>query len=574
MAVQIIKATKQPQGTVVAADRGKEKIRVCAYARISTDSDAQETSYEAQCRHYTDYIMDNPEWEFAGVYADEGISGTSTKNREQFLKMIHDCEAGQIDMILTKSISRWARNTVDSLRTIRKLKDLGVGVLFEKENIFTLDAKGEVLITIMSSIAQQESDSISRNVRLGIQYLMQQGKGRLNTRQFLGLTKGGEHNDTLEIVPGEADLVRRIYREYLEGFSPGMIARRLTQEKIPTPAGKVTWYQSTIVSILENEKYCGDLLMQKYYVEDFLTHRIVRNTGQLPQYFVEDNHEPIVPKKIFYQVQGEMQRRSLLKREAGKLRFGSADALKGRLVCGCCGRILKRYIHPDHKYTDWRCRYRAYEKRSMTREVSPGCPCRNVPEADARNAVISAFNKLPTLRDRLIRMQGSLWNGDLKRIDVMLEHNREQRKRMDSRLEQLLAEPQMEESDEIRFLRNEIGQLETERISLVLERAEAANREIHIRLALELLETMKALHDAPYGLKMRKNVEEESPACHEYDEFFSRTKYIPEEGVLDRHGWMVTFSDDLVVRYLENMTVLEEGYEVKFKCGLSVRTGL
>ena len=348
MAVQIIKATKQPQGTVVAADRGKEKIRVCAYARISTDSDAQETSYEAQCRHYTDYIMDNPEWEFAGVYADEGISGTSTKNREQFLKMIHDCEAGQIDMILTKSISRWARNTVDSLRTIRKLKDLGVGVLFEKENIFTLDAKGEVLITIMSSIAQQESDSISRNVRLGIQYLMQQGKGRLNTRQFLGLTKGGEHNDTLEIVPGEADLVRRIYREYLEGFSPGMIARRLTQEKIPTPAGKVTWYQSTIVSILENEKYCGDLLMQKYYVEDFLTHRIVRNTGQLPQYFVEDNHEPIVPKKIFYQVQGEIQRRSLLKKDPGKLRFGSSVALKGRLVCGRCGRILKRYIHPDN----------------------------------------------------------------------------------------------------------------------------------------------------------------------------------------------------------------------------------
>ena len=319
MAVQVIKATKAA-GSVQAQARSLEKLRVAAYCRVSTDSEEQETSYEAQCRHYTDFINGNPDWTLAGIYADEGLSGTSTKRREQFNRMIADCEAGLIDMVITKSISRWARNTIDSLHNIRKLKDLGIPVLFEKENINTMDSKGEVLITIMSSIAQQESDSISKNVRMGIQYQMQQGKGRLNTAQFLGLDKDEE--GMLVIIPEEAALVRRIYREYLEGYSPGMIAAHLTSDGIRTPAEKDVWYASTVVSILENEKYAGDLLMQKYYTVDFLTHRVEPNTGQLPQYFVENNHAPIVPKDVFYQVQGEMQRRSALKYDPTKFRCG------------------------------------------------------------------------------------------------------------------------------------------------------------------------------------------------------------------------------------------------------------
>ena len=307
MAVQVIKATIQTPGIASGVPGNTEKIKVAAYCRVSTDSEEQGTSYEAQCRHYTAFITSNPLWKLAGIYADEGISGTSTKHREKFNKMIADCEKGLIDMVITKSISRWARNTIDSLQNIRKLKDLGIPVLFEKENINTMDSKGEVLITIMSSIAQQESESISKNVRMGIQYQFQQGKGRLNTAQFLGLEKSKD-GKTLVIIPEEASLVRRIYREYLEGCSPYMIASRLTAEEIPTPTGKQIWYQSTIVSILENEKYCGDLLMQKYFTADFLTHKIIRNTGQLPQYYVENAHEPIIPKEIFYQVQGEMHR--------------------------------------------------------------------------------------------------------------------------------------------------------------------------------------------------------------------------------------------------------------------------
>ena len=326
MAVRVIKAS-QKQTQVVSPSPEPEKIPVCAYCRVSTDSEEQETSYDAQVKHYTEYITAHPEYRLVKIYADQGISGTSRKNRDQFNQMMKDCEAGLIKIILTKSISRWARNTVDSIQTIRRLKDLGIAVIFEKENINTLDAKGEILIKIMSSIAQQESDSISKNVRLGIQYLMQQGKGRLNTSQFLGYDKDPKDKHKYVIIPSEAEVVRRIYRAYLEGYSPGSIAAQLTAEKVKTPAGKDTWYQSTITSILENEFYCGDLLMQKYYVTDFLTHKVIKTTGQLPQYFVEDHHPPIIPKEVYYQVQGEMQRRSLLKYDPSKIRYGSRNAL-------------------------------------------------------------------------------------------------------------------------------------------------------------------------------------------------------------------------------------------------------
>ena len=254
-----------------------------------------------------EYIKNNPRWELAGVYADEGISGTSTKHRDQFNQMIWDCETGKINMIITKSISRFARNTLDCLQYIRKLKELGIAIYFEKEAINTLDAKGEVLITIMASIAQQESQSISQNVRMGIQYKMQQGKGNLNTKSLMGFDRG-EESDMLVIIPEEAQIVRRIFREYLDGYSPAMICRHLEADHIPTPSGKKIWYPTTVTSMLENEKYAVDLLLQKYYTVDFLTHKIARNTGQLPQYLVEEHHAPIVPKSVYYQVQGELMR--------------------------------------------------------------------------------------------------------------------------------------------------------------------------------------------------------------------------------------------------------------------------
>ncbi|MBQ8306136.1 MAG: recombinase family protein [Blautia sp.] len=562
MAVQVIKATKQTQGLAPSVLRNSTKMKVAAYCRVSTDSDEQETSYEAQCRHYTDFISANPEWEMAGIYADEGISGTSTRKREQFNKMIADCEAGLIDMVITKSISRWARNTIDSLQNIRKLKDLGIPVLFEKENINTMDAKGEVLITIMSSIAQQESESISKNVRIGIQYGFQQGKGRLNTTQFLGLEKG-EDGRMLVIIPEEAALVRRIYREYLEGYSPGMIAGRLTADEILTPAGKKTWYQSTVVSILENEKYCGDLLMQKYFVVDFLTHKIIKNTGQLPQYYVEDAHEPIIPKPVFFQVQGEMQRRSLLRSDPTKLRFGSTMALSGRLVCGRCGRVLKRYTNPNPQLIDWRCRKRSYNKRSITREVEPLCPCRNVPEREAKMAIITAFNQLPAQRDELIRMQGAVWNGTIGRIDAELNKLEEQQERITDRLDSLPEE----EADQAAFLKEELNRMGIEHTSLLLDRADAANKEVQIRLLLELVDAMK---------EQREDEAEEydSPACYDYDEFFRRTRYVLDEGIIGEDGKVMSFSNDMVIRYLDNVVIQDDAYEVNFKCGLTVRVAI
>ena len=537
MPVQVIRATRQQ----AAAPLMREKLKVACYARVSTDSDDQETSYEAQITHYTNQIQSTPEWTFAGAYADEGISGTSRRRREQFNRLMEDCEAGLIDLILTKSISRWGRNTVDNLNTVRKLRDMGVGVKFEKEGIYTLDNTGEMLITILSSFAQQESDSISKNVRLGIQYHFQQGKGRLNTTQFLGYDKDPKDKYMLVIVPEEAEIVRRIYREYLEGYSPGMIASHLTAEGVKTPAGKDTWFSSTITSILENEKYCGDLLMQKYYVEDFLTHKIVKNEGTLPQYFVEDHHPPIVPKEVYYQVQGELQRRSLLKYDPTKIRFGSTNALRGRLVCGICGRTLKQYKSPAE--TTWRCRKRSYEKKSITKEVEPGCPCRIVREKDVKRAIIRAFGEIPGRREELLRLQGAIWDGTIKMIDEQIKGVEEKKQRLMERLE-AVEDP---DGEEAAFLSGEIENQDVEYTCLVLKRADAANLDVQIRLLLEM------------GEKKMKGGE---PACYDYDEFFRRTGHPDEDPE--------SFSNEMVIRYLDKVVVHEDRYEVIFKAGVKV----
>ena len=229
---------------------------MAAYCRVSTDADEQATSYEAQIEHYTDYINMNPAWEFAGSYADDGISGTNTKKREEFNRLIGDCMNGRIDMVVTKSISRFARNTLDCLNYIRKLKDKNIPVYFEKEGINTLDAKGEVLLTIMASLAQQESQSISQNVRLGLQYRYQQGKVQVCTNRFLGYDK--DEDGKLIINPDQAEVVKRIYREFLEGKSYYAIGKGLTADGIKTAAGSEYWRASTLRKILRNEKYIGD----------------------------------------------------------------------------------------------------------------------------------------------------------------------------------------------------------------------------------------------------------------------------------------------------------------------------
>ncbi len=379
---------KRQIGNTARQDK-KPKLRVAAYCRVSTDSDEQATSYEAQVEHYTEYIQKNPDWEFAGIYADDGISGTNTKKRDEFNRMIDDCKAGKIDMIITKSISRFARNTLDCLKYIRQLKDMNIPVLFEKESINTMDAKGEVLITIMASLAQQESQSLSQNVKLGLQYRYQQGKVQINHNRFLGYTKDTDGN--LVIDPEQAEVVKRIYREYLEGFSMDKIAAGLEADGILTGAGGTRWHTSTINKILRNEKYIGDALLQKTYTTDFLNKTRVKNNGLMPQYYVEGNHEAIIPKEIYMRVQEELVRRRVVKTSAnGKRRSYSCNHCFSQIViCGECGELFRR-IHWNNrgcKSIVWRC---------ISRLESTGLEChaRTVNETVLENVVLSAINEL------------------------------------------------------------------------------------------------------------------------------------------------------------------------------------
>lgn len=328
-------------GSTVRKD-AKPKLRVAAYCRVSTDSDEQASSYEKQVEHYTDFIKANAEWEFAGIYADDGISGTNTKKREEFNRMIEDCMAGRIDMIITKSISRFARNTLDCLKYIRQLKEKNIPVFFEKENINTMDSKGEVLLTIMASLAQQESESLSKNVKLGLQFRYQNGEVQINHNRFLGYTK--DENGHLIIEPEEAEIVKRIYREYLEGKSLKQIGDGLMKDGILTAAKKPTWRPEAIKKILQNEKYIGDALLQKTYTVDVLTKKRVKNNGIMPQYYVENNHEPIIPRDLYMQVQEEILRRANLHSGANRKKrvYSSKYALSSICYCPRCGDIYQR----------------------------------------------------------------------------------------------------------------------------------------------------------------------------------------------------------------------------------------
>ena len=307
--------------------------RVAAYARVSTDSEEQLTSYEAQVDYYTRYIQGRPDWLFVGVYTDEGISATNTKRREGFNRMVADALDGKIDLIVTKSVSRFARNTVDSLTTVRKLKDAGVEVYFEKENIWTLDSKGELLITIMSSLAQEESRSISENVTWGQRKRFADGKVSFAYSHFLGYRKGAD--GLPEIVQEEAETVRMIYRLYMEGQPSNAIAGQLTAMGIPTPGGKTIWQRATVDSILRNEKYKGAALLQKTFTVDFLQKKTKVNEGEVPQYYVEHSHEAIISPAEWERVQLEIARRKNSPR-----RTMSYSPFTGKIVCGDCGEVF------------------------------------------------------------------------------------------------------------------------------------------------------------------------------------------------------------------------------------------
>jgi len=394
---------KKTIGTQKTIDK-VQKTRVAAYCRVSTDSDEQETSYETQIEHYTSYIESHPDWVLAGIYADDGISGMNTKKRDEFHRMINDCHNGKIDMVITKSISRFARNTVDCLNYTRALKNKNIGVYFEKENINTLDAKGEVLMTIMASLAQQESESLSANVRLGLQFRYQQGKVQINHNWFLGYTKDDEGH--LIIDPEQAEVVKRIYREYLEGRSFLQIKRSLEADGILNGAGHAKWNESNIKQILTNEKYIGDALLQKTYTVDILEKKREANIGQVPKYYVEDSHEAIIPKNIFLKVQEEIARRANLTKGTTQHKriYSGRYALSGMVFCAHCRDIYRRikWNNRGCKSTVWRC-------VSRVEKDGPDCSARTVHEELLHEVVVKALNEafrekediLPLLRGNI-----------------------------------------------------------------------------------------------------------------------------------------------------------------------------
>ena len=457
------------------------------------------------------------EWEFAGIFADDGISGTNTKKREEFNRMIEECMAGHIDMIITKSISRFARNTLDCLKYIRLLKEKNIPVFFEKENINTMDSKGEVLLTIMASLAQQESESLSKNVKLGLQFRYQNGEVQVNHNRFMGYTK--DENGHLIIVPSEAEVIKRIYLEYLQGASLKQIGEGLEADGILTGAGKTTWRPETIKKILKNEKYIGDALLQKTYTIDVLTKKRIQNNGIVPKYYVENDHEPIIPRNLYMQVQEEMLRRANMHsgEKMKKRVYSSKYALSSIVYCSKCGDIYRRiaWNNRGKHSVVWRCVSRV--------EHGPDCcDARTVKEEELQNVMVKAINQIIGDRSEMF----DVLEENIRTV-IALEDETFTEK-LDARLEEVQRE--------------------------LLKRANAKQNYDDIADEIDCLREMKqaALTENAEreGLKqriseMQRFLKEQTEQIEEYDE-------------------------SLVRRMIEKITVYDDRFTIKFKSGTSI----
>lgn len=415
----------------------KRQLRVAAYCRVSTDDEEQLTSYEAQKNYYTDKIMTNKEWTMAGIFADEGITGTSARKRPEFLRMIRQCKQGKIDIVLTKSISRFARNTVDCLNYVRALKELGIAVIFEKENMNTLEIDSEILITMLGAFAQSESESISANVRWGIRQAMKEGKAIINYKHLYGYRKGADGKP--EIIPEQAEIVRKIYDLFLCGTPIRGILEYLNANNIPNISGKSQWAKNAVNSILTNEKYCGDVLLQKTYIDDCINKKVKKNTGQLPMYLVQNHHEGIISRETFDAAQAELSRRnagrSPSKKNAptGRSRYSSKYALSDRLYCGECGTRYQRCTWRNRdgsKRIVWRC---------VSRVDYGNKYCYNSPTLDEEplhRAILAAINSAVKDKDSIIYNLKSAMEKELAPVAGQQLSLSE----IDNRLEQLNTE--------------------------------------------------------------------------------------------------------------------------------------
>ena len=393
-----------PAKVQTAESRRKyHQLRVAAYCRVSTAQEEQQNSYQVQIAYYTDLINRKKEWTLAGIFADEGISGTQTKKRTEFNHMIRMCRNKKIDLVITKSISRFARNTVDCLEYVRQLKDLGIGVIFEKENINTLTMTSEFMIALYGSFAQAESESISKNVSWGKEKAYREGKVQFKYKYLLGYKKGEDGKP--EIVPEEAETVRLIYTLFLDGYSMSRIKKLLENKGILTSQGNKVWNESLIRSILKNEKYAGDALLQKTFTSDCITHKIVKNHGERPMYLVTDHHEPIIDRDTYNRVQQELARRSSKRKVSDKTiteqgKYSSKYALTELLICGKCGTPYRRttWVSRGKKLIVWRC----ISRLEHGRRYCPDSP--TIKEENLHRGIIRAINNYYSCRDDIKRI--------------------------------------------------------------------------------------------------------------------------------------------------------------------------
>lgn len=379
------------------------QLRVAAYCRVSTEQEEQQNSYQVQIAYYTDLINRKKEWTLAGIFADEGISGTQTKKRTEFNRMIRMCKNKKIDLVITKSISRFARNTVDCLEYVRQLKDLGIGVIFEKESINTLTMTSEFMIALYGSFAQAESESISKNVSWGKEKAYREGKVTFQYKYLLGYRKGADGKP--EIVPEEAEIVRLIYKLFLDGYSMRNIKKFLESKGFLTSQGKKIWNESLVSSILKNEKYVGDALMQKTYTLDCITHKVVKNKGERPMFLVTDHHDPIIDRDTYNRVQQELARRTSKRKVSDKTtteqgRYSSKYALTELLICGKCGTPYRRatWIVKGKKQIVWRC----ISRLEHGKKYCPDSP--TIKEENLHRGIIRAINNYYSCRDDIARI--------------------------------------------------------------------------------------------------------------------------------------------------------------------------
>lgn len=464
----------------------RRQLRVAAYCRVSTEEEEQQSSYEAQCTYYTDKIMTNPEWTMAGIFADEGITGTSTKKRDDFNRMIRKCRQKKIDLILTKSISRFARNTLDSLKYIRALKELGIGIIFEKENINTLEMDTELIITFMSAFAQSESESISANVRWGKRQAMKEGKTSVNFKKLYGYFLDSEGNP--QVDSDKAEVIRSIFNRYLQGASLRMIRQELEAAGIPNPAGSEKWGIDQIRNILSNEKYCGDVLMQKTFIQDCISKKVVKNTGQLPMYLIQNNHPAVISRDVYQAVQAEKARRSASASPSkktsstGRTCYASKFALSERLVCGECGTLYRRCTWKRNGKTRivWRCVSRLdygtkYCHQSPTMDEEP-----------LQRAIMAAISSVMAPKEKingLITEAALEETGKLPNSAMTLGDINRRLEELEAEFDTLFNQSASIDKNTIRFsqIANEMASLKEhrEKISAQLRNSEAAQAHVH-----------------------------------------------------------------------------------------------